>query len=97
VSLGDSGDAVRAKAQLARRHADEVRAQAQAQRTRAIAQRKAEARAVQAVRDAAQLDGALVRCTRCNAVWRTEAVKEAMRRRSACLLCGGTLVAAPDD
>jgi hypothetical protein len=97
VSLGDTGQAIRAKAALARRHADEMRDAARAQRARTIAQREAEERAVESARSAASLEGALVRCTRCQAVWRTAVVKEAMRRQSVCLLCGGPLVTAPDD
>jgi hypothetical protein len=97
MPLDDSAGAMRAKTNVARRHALAQRAQALAQRERAIEQRAAELAAVEAAQREVRLQGDRVRCTRCNSVWRTEAVREATRRHCGCLLCGGRLVSVADD
>jgi hypothetical protein len=93
--LGDQGEAVRAKARLARRHAEELRIQADRQRLRAREQRGAELRAVEAARRGIQLEGELAYCAHCGAMWRVEAVREATRRIPGCLLCGRPLAPVP--
>jgi ElaB/YqjD/DUF883 family membrane-anchored ribosome-binding protein len=95
--LGDSGEAVRAKADLARRHAEEIRGKAKQQRARAREQREAEARAVTAAAAAADTDAELLYCARCRATWRAEEVRAATRRKPGCLMCGGPLAPAPND
>jgi hypothetical protein len=79
--LGDPGEAVRAKADPARRHAEDLRGKTREPGVRAAEQREAE----------------LLYCARCNATWRAEAIREATRRQPGCLLCGGRLVPAPSD
>jgi hypothetical protein len=95
MELGDAAEALRAKAALAKQHAEAIRLEAQRQRERAIRQRMAETRAVEAARRAARLEGPVLRCDRCGGIWRREAIEEATRRRPACLLCGGSLTAVP--
>jgi hypothetical protein len=96
MELGDAGEALRAKATQAKRHAQTLLDQARGQRERATEQREAEGRAVDAARKSVELDGPLLQCVRCGASWRREAVAEAIRRKQACLLCGGPLVPAED-
>jgi hypothetical protein len=95
MELGDAAKALQAKADLARRHAEELRAQAVRQRARAAEQRAAEQRAVEAARRGLRLEEPVLTCTRCGAVWRREAIAEATRRRPGCLLCGGGLAPVP--
>jgi NAD-dependent SIR2 family protein deacetylase len=95
MDLGDAAEALRATAELAKRHAEALRRQAHEQREMARAQREAEARAVEAARGAVPLEGELLRCARCNATWRREAILEATRRQPSCLLCGGSLTPVP--
>jgi hypothetical protein len=97
MELGDAGDALRAKSEQARRHAEDVRDGARGQHERAAEQREAEARAVEAARERDALPGPLVFCVRCNATWTAEAVREATRRRPSCLLCGGPVTAPPPE
>jgi hypothetical protein len=97
MELGDEGDALRAMAEQARRHAEELSEGAREQRERAAGQREAEERAVAAARARAPLPGPLLFCPRCNATWTAEAVYEATRRRPGCLLCGRPLGKAPPD
>ena len=92
MELGDAGDALRAKAEQARRHAAELREGARGQREHAAEQRDAEASAVEAARARETLPGELLFCPRCNATWTADAVREATRRRPGCLLCGGQLM-----
>ena len=91
MGLGDAGDALRAKAELAKRHAEDQRDQARGQRERAVELRLREAEAVHAAQELPGLEGPLLYCERCRATWRSEAVREATRRRYGCLLCGGPL------
>ena len=93
MGLGDAGEALRAKAELAKRHAEDQRDQARGQRERALEIRRREAEAVHAAQALPGLDGPLLYCERCRATWRSDAVREATRRRYGCLLCGGPLVA----
>lgn len=95
MALGDPGEALRAKAELARRHAQELREQASGQRELAVEQRELEERALEAARGRLELEGPVVRCLRCNAEWRSEAIAEAVRREPRCLLCGGALAPVP--
>jgi hypothetical protein len=97
MEMGNPGDAVRAKADMARRHARDVRDEAREQRTRTIDQREAEAKAVATAADAAAIEAEFLYCGRCHATWDGDAIKEATRRRPVCLLCGGPLVAAPTE
>jgi hypothetical protein len=96
MELGDAGQALRAKAEQAKRHAKAQLDEARGQRARAAEQRETEQRAVDAARESVELDGPLLQCVRCTATWRREAVREATRRRQVCLLCGGPLVPAED-
>ena len=91
MAFGDPGEALRAKAELARRHAEEQRREAHEQLTRARDQREAELRAVEAAQSHVRVEGPYLRCVRCNALWRSDAVKAATRRHECCLLCGGPL------
>ena len=95
MGLGNSAEALRAKTELAKRHARDVQRLSIEQRARALEQRDAEALAVEAARAATTLSGRSVRCDHCHAVWRTEAIMEATRRRAACLVCGGSLSPVP--
>jgi hypothetical protein len=95
MELGDAGEALRAKAELARRHAEEMQRQAREQRAAALIQREAEEGAVRAARRGIELEGELLRCTRCSGVWRRDAILEATRRQAGCLLCGGPLTPVP--
>ena len=95
MEWGDPGEALRAKAELAQRHAGEQRAQAGRQRDRTREQRLAEQRAVADAKQGVRLDGEVVYCTNCGASWSVDAVREATRRRAGCLLCGGPLAPLP--
>src|SRR3954471_6265323 len=95
MGLDDSREALRAKTELAKRHARDLQRLSIEQRARALEQRDAEAHAVEAARAATTLTGRVVRCDRCHAVGRAEAIREATRRRAACLLCGGSLTPVP--
>jgi hypothetical protein len=95
MELGDAGDALRAKAELAKRHARDLKNHAREQQARAVEQRLAEARAVEAARRALRLTEPLMYCARCGATWRSDAIREGTRRRAGCLLCGGPLSPLP--
>ena len=95
MEWGDPGEALRAKAELAMQHAHQVRAAAHEQRERAAALRGLERAAVEAARAHFQPDAEFLHCGLCDAVWRTDAVAESMRRRPSCLLCGGPLGPVP--
>jgi hypothetical protein len=97
MELGDAGEALRAKAEQAKRHAKSQVDEAREQRVRATEQREAEEQAVDAARESVELDGPLLQCVRCAAIWRREAIVEATRRHQVCLMCGGPLVPAEDD
>ena len=88
MELGDAGDALRAKAELAKRHARDLKNHAREQQARAVEQRLAEARAL-------RLTEPLMYCARCGATWRSDAIREGTRRRAGCLLCGGPLSPLP--
>jgi hypothetical protein len=90
MELGDAGDALRAKAELAKRHARDLKNHAREQQARAVEQRLAEARAVEAARRALRLTEPLMYCARCS-----DAIREGTRRRAGCLLCGGPLSPLP--
>jgi NAD-dependent SIR2 family protein deacetylase len=45
--------------------------------------------------DEPQLDGPLLECTRCNAVWREDVAAEGTRRDPTCPLCEGPLRPVP--
>jgi hypothetical protein len=95
MDFGDTHDAVRAKAELAKRHAERMREEARKQRDRARDQRRLEEEAVRAARSSMRLEGQLLRCGHCNAVWTREAVEESTRRKPGCLLCGRPLTPVP--
>jgi hypothetical protein len=95
MELGDPGEALRAKAELAKRHAEEVREDAQRQREKATEIRDAERQAVDAAKAKTDASVPFLRCGRCSAVWRADAVAEAVRREPRCLLCGGPLAPVP--
>jgi hypothetical protein len=95
MDLGDAGKALRAKAEMAVRHAESQRDQARGQRVQAREQRDLEEHAVETARQSPDLEGDSLYCPRCRATWRTEAVREAARRRPSCLLCGGPLARVP--
>ena len=91
----EAAEALRAKTELARRHAEAVREQARIQRGRAIAQREAEEEAVARARQALPPLDAPLHCAHCGATWHPEAVAEATRRQPHCLLCGRPLTPLP--
>jgi hypothetical protein len=95
MGLGDPGEALRAQAQLAKRHAEQLCAEAARQQERARTQCAADEAVAMAAWNAAHIEADALHCPRCNAVWRSEAVKEAMRLRPGCLLCGGPLTPVP--
>jgi len=79
MEWGDPGEALRAKAEPARR----------------TAIREAERLAVEAARAEVGPAESFLHCRRCNAVWRADAVAEAVRGEPRCLLCGGPLAPVP--
>src|SRR4051812_34745598 len=97
--MADPGirEALRAKTQQAQHHAQDVRADAQAQRERTRVRREAETEAVDAARAALHVTAEELECRRCGAVWSADAIRAAVRRRPGCLFCGGPLVEATSD
>jgi hypothetical protein len=95
MELGDSEQALRAKVELAKRHAQDLARGARKQRERARDQLEAEERLREAARASAPAEETLLHCPRCNATWRGDAVREATRRRVGCLVCGGPLTPVP--
>jgi hypothetical protein len=95
MEWGDPGEALRAKTELAIRHAAEVCGRARVQLDRAAELRRADREAVEAAKSEVQAGAAFLHCEHCSAVWRAEAVAEVMRRKPRCLLCGGPLAPVP--
>jgi hypothetical protein len=88
MELGDPGKALRAEAERARRHAEELKAEARAGRARGAERRQNAGRAARARALGIGGDETLY-CPRCNAVWRRE---EIAKSAPGCLVCDGPLL-----
>ena len=95
MEWGDPKEALRAEVELAKRQSEKVRARARAEQERSENLRAPEREAVEAAKARVRSSEGSLRCRRCNAVWRADAVAESMRREPLCLLCGGPLTAVP--
>lgn len=95
ADLDEERQALRAKVELACRHAEELRALALRQRFHARELRESEQRAVEAAKRRSRFPTELVYCAHCAATWRVDAIIEATRRHPVCLICGGPLAPVP--